>query len=99
MSCEGDLLGLVVMYMLWWLTGNAPLQAEWTQYDASHNALLLVGHGIGAPAMAGSDERVTLTESPEAWGAEGVGVNLQFILKPGQVTMASMLDGAQGWQC
>jgi L-arabinose isomerase len=97
-SCEGDLMGLVAMHLLYWLTGNTPLQAEWAQYDTSHNALLLVGHGIASPALAGSDHGVTLTESPEAWGSEGVGVNLQFILKPGQVTMAGLLETAQGYR-
>jgi L-arabinose isomerase len=97
-SCEGDLMGLVAMHLLYWLTCNPPVQAEWAQYDTSHNALLLVGHGIASPALAGTDDRVTLTESPEAWGSEGVGVNLQFILKPGRATMTSLLETAQGYQ-
>ncbi len=97
-ASEGDLAGLVMMHILHWLTGNPPLQAEWGQYDARHNALLLVGHGVASPGLAGSDDRITLTGAPEEWGFEGPGANLQFILKPGRVTMAHLLDAAQGWQ-
>jgi L-arabinose isomerase len=97
-ASEGDLAGLVVMHILAWLTGNPPLQAEWGQYDASHNALLLLGHGIASPALAPSDDRITITGAPEDWGFDGAGSNLQFILKPGQVTMCHLLDTSQGWQ-
>jgi L-arabinose isomerase len=97
-AAEGDLAGLIMMHILHWLTGNSPLQAEWGQYDASRNALLLVGHGVASPALAGSDDRITLTGSPEEWGFEGGGVNMQFILKPGRVTMGHLLETANGWQ-
>jgi L-arabinose isomerase len=97
-ACEGDLAGLTMMHMLSWLTGNSPLQAEWGQYHASRNALLLVGHGLASPALAGADDRITLTGSPEEWGFEGEGVNMQFILKPGRVTMGHLLETTGGWQ-
>lgn len=97
-ASEGDLAGLTMMQAMYWLTGNSPLQAEWGQYDASHNALFMVGHGVASPALAGDDERITLTGAPEEWGFEGGGVNMQFILKPGTVTMAHLLDAADGWQ-
>jgi L-arabinose isomerase len=97
-ASEGDLVGLTMMHILYWLTGNSPLQAEWGQYDVSHNALLLVGHGVASPALAGSDGCITLTGAPEEWGFEGSGVNMQFIVKPGRVTMGHLLDTLQGWQ-
>lgn len=97
-ASEGDLAGLTMMHAMFWLTGNSPLQAEWGQYDASHNALFMVGHGVASPALAGSDDRITLTRAPEEWGFEGGGVNMQFILKPGTVTLAHLLDAADGWQ-
>jgi L-arabinose isomerase len=97
-ASEGDLAGLAVMHAMYWLTGNSPLQAEWGQYDAAHNALLMVGHGVASPALAGGDDRITLTGSPEEWGFQGSGVNMQFIMKPGPVTMAHLLDSASGWQ-
>jgi L-arabinose isomerase len=83
---------------MYWLTGNAPLQAEWGQYGASNNAIFLVGHGIADPALASSDSAITLTASPEEWGFQGSGANLEFIMKPGAVTMAHLLDTADGWQ-
>ena len=97
-ASEGDLAGLTMMHAMYWLTGNSPLQAEWGQYDATLNALLMVGHGVASPALAGSDDRVTLTGAPEEWGFQGSGVNMQFILKPGPVTMGHFLDSATGWQ-
>lgn len=97
-ASEGDLAGLTMMHAMYWLTGNSPLQAEWGQYDASHNAVFMVGHGVASPALAGSDDQITLTGAPEEWGFEGTGVNMQFILKPGVVTMGHLLDAADGWQ-
>lgn len=95
---EGDIIGLTMMHILYWLTGSPPLAAEWGQYDAAHNALLLVGHGMASPALAGSDDRITLTGAPEEWGFEGAGVNMQFIMSPGTVTMSHLLDTPNGWQ-
>jgi L-arabinose isomerase len=95
---EGDIIGLTMMHILYWLTGNPPLAAEWGQYDAAHNALLLVGHGMASPALAGSDDRITLTGAPEEWGFQGAGVNMQFIMRPGIVTMGHLLDTPNGWQ-
>lgn len=97
-ASEGDLAGLVIMQAMNWLTGNSPLQAEWGQYDASHNAVFLVGHGVASPSIASSDTAVTLTRSPEEWGFEGNGANIEFIMKPGVVTMAHLLNTVNGWQ-
>jgi len=97
-ASEGDLAGLAMMHAMYWLTGNSPLQAEWGQYDAAHNALFMVGHGVASPALAGGDDRITLTGAPEEWGFQGSGVNMQFILKPGPVTMGHLLDAKAGWQ-
>jgi L-arabinose isomerase len=97
-ACEGDLAGLTLAQAMHWFTGASPLQAEWGQYDATHNALFLIGHGVASPALAGSDEGVSLTGAPEEWGFAGAGANLEFILAPGPVTLAHLLDSADGWQ-
>jgi L-arabinose isomerase len=87
-----------MMHAMEWLTGNSPLQAEWGQYDAAHNALFLVGHGVASPAIAGDDARVSITSAPEEWGFTGHGANLEFIMAPGPVTMGHLLNGKDGWQ-
>ncbi|MDO8587923.1 MAG: hypothetical protein Q7T82_12915 [Armatimonadota bacterium] len=97
-ASEGDLAGLTMMHAMEWLTGNSPLQAEWGQYDAAHNALFLVGHGVASPAIAGGDAGVSITSAPEEWGFTGHGANLEFILAPGAVTIAHLLNGKDGWQ-
>lgn len=97
-ACEGDIAGLVMMEMSRSLSGSVPLQAEWGQFDVKNNALFLLGHGVGSPELAASDDHVTLTRSPEEWGFEGNGLNYQYIMKPGPVTMGHFLHAENGWR-
>ena len=90
--CEGDVGGLVMMDLMKQFTGNMPLQAEWGQYDQKNNALFLLGHGIGVPALAKDDSAITLTGSPEEWGFTGGGLNYELIMKPGEVTFGHVLN-------
>ena len=96
--CEGDIGGLVMMTLLQNFTGSAPFQAEWGQFDLKNNALFLLGHGIGAPALAGENGEVVLTHSPEEWGFKGSGLNYELILKPGTVTMGHFLNAGDSWR-
>ena len=91
-ACEGDVGGLVMMYLMREFTGNIPLQAEWGQFDMANNALFLLGHGIGVPQLAKSDSDITLTGSPEEWGFKGSGLNYELIMKPGEVTFGHVLS-------
>jgi len=97
-ACEGDVGGLVMMQIMYELTGNVPLQAEWGQFDVKNNALFLLGHGITSPELASGEAKVTLTRSPEEWGFQGNGINYQLIIKPGKVTLGHFLNTAHGWQ-
>jgi L-arabinose isomerase len=91
-ACEGDVGGLTMMELMRLFTGNMPLQAEWGQFDVSHNALFMLGHGIGVPSLAASDRAITLTGSPEEWGFSGGGLNYELIMKPGPVTFGHVLN-------
>jgi L-arabinose isomerase len=91
-ACEGDVGGLVMMDLMKDFTGNTPFQAEWGQFDEKNNALFLLGHGIGTPDLAASDNAITLTGSPEEWGFKGSGLNYELIMKPGVVTFGHVLN-------
>lgn len=97
-GCEGDIGGLVMMDLMYQFTGNIPFQAEWGQFDVKHNALFLLGHGIGTPSQAKSDSDIKLTCSPEEWGFKGSGLNYEMIIKPGEVTMGHFLNFGDSYQ-
>jgi L-arabinose isomerase len=97
-ACEGDVGGLITMQILHELTGHAPVQMEWGQFDAKSNAVFLLGHGIASPEVASAPEQVTLTRAPEEWGFEGHGVSWEMMLRPGVVTMGHFLATPDGWR-
>lgn len=97
-TCEGDLGGLVTMMLMKSISGEAALMGEWGEYDEPLNACLIMGHGIGVPSLAVSDEHITLTRTPEEWGFEGGGVNYELILKPGPATISHVIETTDGYK-
>ena len=97
-ACEGDLGGLVTMMLMRSISGEHALMAEWGEYDAELNSCLLMGHGIGVPALAKSDSDITLTRTPEEWGFEGGGLNYELIVKPGPVTLGHVIETTEGYK-
>ena len=97
-ACEGDLGGLVTMMLMKSISGEHALMAEWGEYDAQLNSCLLMGHGIGVPSLAKSDEEITLTRTPEEWGFEGGGLNYELIVKPGDITLGHVIETADGYK-
>lgn len=97
-ACEGDVGGLVMMDLMQKFTGNMAFQAEWGQFDMANNALFLLGHGIGTPALAAGNDKITLTGSPEEWGFSGGGLNYELIMKPGVVTFGHVLNCGESYR-
>ena len=97
-TCEGDLGGLVTMMLLKSISGIPALMGEWGEYDVENNASLIMGHGIGVPPLAASDDRVTLTRTPEEWGFDGAGLNYELILKPGPATVGHIIETVNGYK-
>ncbi len=97
-TCEGDLGGLVTMMLMKSISGIPALMGEWGEFDEELNACLIMGHGIGVPALAKSDADVTLTRTPEEWGFEGGGMNYELILKPGPSTIAHVIETVNGYK-
>lgn len=97
-TCEGDLGGLVTMMLMKSISGVPALMGEWGEYDVANNASLIMGHGIGVPALAASDDKITLTRTPEEWGFDGAGMNYELILKPGDATVAHIIETVNGYK-
>ncbi len=97
-ACEGDLGGLVTMMLMKSISGESALMGEWGEYDAELNSCLIMGHGIGVPSLAKSDDEITLTRTPEEWGFEGGGLNYELIVKPGDVTAAHVIETTAGYK-
>ena len=97
-ACEGDLGGLVTMMLMKSISGSPALMGEWGEYDAKLNSCLIMGHGIGVPALAKSESAITLTRTPEEWGFEGGGLNYELIVKPGAVTLSHVIETTEGYK-
>jgi len=94
---EGDVIGLIMMKVLYDLTGNMPFFLEWSEFDVERNAWLLLGHGFGDPSQARNGQ-VRLTPTAEQWGLEGTGCSTLFVPVPGPCTMAHIVEQADGWK-
>jgi len=97
-TCEGDLGGLVMMMMMRSISGTAGLMGEWGEYDTKSNSCFVIGHGIGTPDLAASDQAITLTPTPEEWGFTGAGLNYEYILKPGRATLGHFIETTHGYK-
>ncbi len=97
-TCEGDLGGLVMMMMMKSISGMAPLMGEWGEYDVQNNCCFIIGHGIGTPDLAVSDDAITLTPTPEEWGFAGAGLNYELILRPGAATIGHLIETTHGYK-
>jgi L-arabinose isomerase len=94
---EGDVIGVIMMKIMQYLSGNMAFHLEYSEFDIEHNAWMLLGHGFGDPNQARGDT-VRLTPAPEHWGHEGTGVSTLFVLKPGPCTLAHLIEDAEGWR-
>lgn len=97
-NCEGDLGGLITMMLMRSTGGRPALMGEWGEYDSESNSIFVIGHGIGTPDMAKSEDEIYLTRTPEEWGFEGAGCNYELILKPGVATIAHIMEGPDGYR-
>ncbi|GHV02532.1 hypothetical protein FACS1894211_14100 [Clostridia bacterium] len=97
-NCEGDLGGLIMMMLMKSLSGRSPLMAEWGEYDAENNCCFMIGHGIGTPDLAASEQDVVLARTPEEWGFDGAGLNYELIMRPGAVTFGHIMEVPSGYR-
>lgn len=97
-NCEGDLCGLVTMMMMKSISKRSAFMGEWGEYDIKTNSCMLMGHGVGTPDLAESDDKVCLARTPEEWGMDNGGLNYEFIVQSGPATIAHMMEVKNGYK-
>ncbi len=96
---EGDLANLVMKYILHKLSGQLPVFLEWSAFDRKSDTLLLTHHGVVDPKIHAADqEKCRITPSPEKWDFTGNGFSVEYCGKPGEVTLACLIDAQDGWK-
>lgn len=98
-SHEGDIGNLAMKYVLKRLSGEMPVFLEWSAFDISSDTMLLTHHGVIDPNVYACElSKCRITPSPEKWDFTGKGMSVEFCAKAGQVTLACLLDGKDGWK-
>lgn len=98
-NTEGDVNGLIMMYIMNKLTGQTPLFGEWGEFGIAENAMQIMMHGYADLDLAKDPSYVRITGTPENWGFTGSGFSVEFTAKPGMVTIGHFIDDKeQGWR-
>ena len=98
-SHEGDLANLIMKYILNKLSGDLPVFLEWSAFDIASDTLLLTHHGVVDPKIHAADQsKCRITPSPEKWDFTGNGFSVEYMSKPGKVTLACLIDEKDGWK-
>lgn len=98
-SHEGDLANLVMKYILNKLSGDLPVFLEWSAFDIATDTLLLTHHGVVDPKIhASHQDKCRITPSPEKWDFTGHGMSVEYMSKPGKVTLSCLIDAKDGWK-
>ncbi len=98
-SHEGDLANLVMKYILNHISGDLPVFLEWSAFDIATDTLLLTHHGVVDPKVHAADQaKCRVTPSPEKWDFTGHGMSVEYMSKPGKVTLACLIDAKDGWK-
>jgi L-arabinose isomerase len=97
---EGDLGGTTAMLMLQRLTGNPVMFTEIFTYDRESNVVVAGHAGPSNHTIADESAPVSITPDYELMdsGAELSGVWVEFVGKPGRVTMVNFICVSGGFQ-
>ena len=96
---EGDLANLITKYILNKISGKLPVFLEWTAFDQKTDSMLLTHHGVVDPQVHAADlKKCRFTPSPEKWDFYGQGFSVEYTARPGQVTLASIINEQNSWK-
>lgn len=98
-NTEGDVNGLIMMYIMNRLTGQTPLFGEWGEFGIAENSMQIMMHGYADLDLAKDPSYVKITGTPENWGFADSGFSVEFTSKPGPVTIGHFInDQDHGWR-
>jgi len=96
---EGDLSGTTALLLLSRLTGKPSMFAEIFNFDKGDNCILAGHAGLQNPELAKDSTQIKITPDYEYQGlSEFEGAWMQFIAKPGRVTLLQLVCGNNGFK-
>lgn len=97
-SCEGDVLGAVLMVMEASLSGGIPFFADLISFEYDQNTAVLWHCGAAPSAICRSFKETTLSQHFRVDGGNKKGLTNEFSLKPGPVTLAQLDEDGDGYR-
>jgi L-fucose isomerase-like protein len=97
-SCEGDVLGAVLMKMQASLSGGIPFFADLISFDYPKNTAVLWHCGAAPSAICRTFSETTLSQHFRVDGGNKKGLTNEFTLKPGPVTLAQLDEDGDGYR-
>ncbi len=97
-SCEGDVLGAVLMAMEASLSGGIPFFADLISFEYDQNTAVLWHCGAAPSAICRKFEETTLSQHFRVDGGNKKGLTNEFSLKAGPITLAQLDEDGDGYR-
>lgn len=97
-SCEGDVLGAVLMQMEASLSGGIPFFADLISFDDAANTAVLWHCGAAPSAICRSFKETTLNQHFRVDGGNKKGLTNEFPMMAGPITLAQLDEDGDGYR-
>jgi L-fucose isomerase-like protein len=97
-SCEGDVLGAVLMRIQESMSGKIPFFADLISFDYEQNTAVLWHCGAAAVGLCDKFEDSILKQHFRVDGGDKKGLVNEFPLKPGRITLAQLDETEDGYR-
>ncbi len=97
-SCEGDVLGAVLMQMQASLSGGIPFFADLISFEYDQNTAVLWHCGAAPSKICRSFDETLLNQHFRVDGGNKKGLTNEFSLKEGRVTLAQLDEDGDGYR-
>lgn len=97
-SCEGDVLGAVLMQMEASLSGAIPFFADLISFEYDQNTAVLWHCGAAPSSICRSFKETTLSQHFRVDGGNKKGLTNEFSMKAGPITLAQLDEDGDGYR-